>query len=160
MAIRRTSEEWTKIVESYKKSGQTISAWCEEHGINAKTMSAHVLSEGTVKQKVKRTAQEWGELIARQKRSGLGRSEWCRKHGVDSGLMARAERRQSTREQGTTDLTWIELGVENQPAIAPVKKEETRWGVRIRSNGLEIEVHTEYPAAKLAVLLERLVKSC
>ena len=39
--VRRTKEEWLKLVEEYRKSGQVLAQWCEEHGINRKTMSGY-----------------------------------------------------------------------------------------------------------------------
>ena len=36
-STRRTAEEWSKIVDSQPKSGQTISAFCRDQGIKAGT---------------------------------------------------------------------------------------------------------------------------
>jgi hypothetical protein len=108
----------------------------------------------------RRTAEEWGELIEQQQLSGMRRGEWCRKHGVNPDLMAKAESRQKARDDTTADLTWVEVSDENQITPSPMEKEEADWVVRIRSNGLEIEVHAKYPAHALATLLERLVKLC
>ena len=163
MATRRTAAEWSEIVDSFKKSGQSISAWCKEHGFSEKTMGAHVRAEGKTRSKGIRNAQEWGELIAEQKQSGLGRGEWCKKHGVSADLMTKAESRQKARdarEKDSAGQAWVPLTTGEQESIPVGKTEETGWGVRIRSNGLEIEVHADYPATKLAALLERLVKSC
>ena len=35
--IKRTRDEWNMLVEQWKASGQTMSAWCREHQIHKNT---------------------------------------------------------------------------------------------------------------------------
>jgi lambda repressor-like predicted transcriptional regulator len=74
MVTRRTPAEWADIVAAFKKSGQTQASFCREHGINEKTLGAHVRGRESVKPMIKRSAEEWRTLITEQRSSGIYRN--------------------------------------------------------------------------------------
>jgi len=160
MVIRRTPGEWAEIVESFKKSGQTQVAFCREHGINEKTLGAHVRAESERKQIVKRSAEEWITLIAEQQSSGMNRTAWCKKQGISPDSMTSAEKRLKSQIQAEPRPEWVELNLKGKAEALSVQKEEIPCGLKIRSGSLEIEAPTGYPVEKLAFLIERLVKQC
>ena len=161
MIIRRTNTEWAEIVEEYKKSGKTMTAFGREHGINLKTLGGHI-RKGTVdteQRSRQRSAEEWSVLIDRQKSSGLNRTAWCKGHGISPDTMTTAERRiKAQAEKPITETEWVELGPESKTTGLPEKKEEEGWGLRIHSGGLTIEVNIDYPMEKLSGVIERLVR--
>jgi len=153
MVVRRTKAEWAKIVEEYKKSGQTQAAFCKEHELNPKTLGAHVRAGQS-----KRSTKDWAALIKSQKTSGLTRAAWCKEHGISPDTMATAERRLNAKAQTIEDPEWVELSAKDPSEAAQMEKEPADWSIRIRGARLEIEVNAAYPAEKLAALIERLVK--
>jgi transposase-like protein len=162
VAVRRTEAEWAKIIEAFKASGQTQASFCREHGISEKTLGAHVRArtepKAERKQLIKRSTEEWLSLIAEQRESGINRNAWCREHGINADSMTSAEKRLSARIQTSPKPEWVELNP--KAAVLSVREEEASWGIRIRGIGLDIEVNTDYPVEKLAILLRNLVKQC
>jgi transposase-like protein len=162
MAIRRTAEEWERIVEEYRRSGQTVTAWCKEHGVNAKTMGPHLREVPGRRQQRKRSAEEWERLIEEQRSSGLSRNAWCRKHGVSADSMTSAEKRLSSQRPTTQRPEWVEYnaGGKGSEGLKGFGKREMSAGMKIRAGGIEIEIDGQYPVEKVTELLGRLVKEC
>jgi transposase-like protein len=154
----RTQEEWAAIVEAFKQSGQTQTAWCKEYGIHPKTLGAHLRGRRIGQNQIKRGAEEWAVLIAQQKASGMNRMAWCREHGISSDSMTSAEKRINARDKNVSGPEWAELTLGAKAAAPPCQKGGTNCGVKICSGGFEIEFGSDYPVEKLATLIGRLVK--
>ncbi|MDR2861757.1 MAG: hypothetical protein LBV07_04345 [Syntrophobacterales bacterium] len=155
----RTREEWALIVETFKKSGQTQKAWCQENGINVKSLGAHVRSRTGQKQ-LKRSNDEWTDLIDKQQASGINRNIWCQENGISYDSMSSAIKRLSAQEEKTKAPEWVELSQRNIAIHAPtnhLKKSDINCYVKIRSGGLEIEADVDYPMEKLTFLIRELV---
>lgn len=41
-SVKRTNEEWVKLFEQQRMSGQTLKSWCAENNINLSTMSDRI----------------------------------------------------------------------------------------------------------------------
>jgi transposase-like protein len=163
MVAHRTKSEWAEIVEAYKESGQSQTAFCREHGINAKTLGNHLhkrvrKKQSTKRNTTKRSAEEWLALIEEQRASGMNRAAWCRENGINVDAMGSAEKRLSTRLSKESEPVWLELTSDVGMETIPLQKDSTDWGIKIRNGDLEIEVNAGYSVDKLAALIERLVK--
>ena len=162
MTVRRTKAEWAEIIDAFKKSGQTQTAFCREHGLSAKTLGFHVRSgmeQGKAKKPIQRSEETWTALISQQRASGMNRHAWCIKHGVSPDSMTSAEKRLMARPQDASDSGWMEFNLA-KVRVPPPRNENANWGIRIRKEDLDIEVSTDYPVENLATLIERLVKQC
>ena len=129
MVVKRTKAEWSEIMNTYKKSGQTMAAWCRENGVNAKTLGAHMNAEKK-NRRSSRTLEEWKILSEAQKSSGLGLSDWCKANGINENTMWSAESRlaqsrqskakvsEQESESSTVKSSWVEVKVlEPEPAM-------------------------------------------
>ncbi|MCL1810573.1 MAG: hypothetical protein FWG42_12530 [Clostridiales bacterium] len=160
MVTRRTPAEWADIVEAFKRSGQTQASFCREHGINEKTLGAHVRGRESVKPMIKRSAEEWRTLITEQRSSGINRNAWCKKKGISPDSMTSAEKRLGVKTQPSLKPEWVEFSPEAEITKLSRQKAAASWGVKIRGGNIEIEVDADYPVEKLVILIERLVKQC
>ena len=154
--VRRTKEEWLKLVEEYRKSGQVLSRWCEEHGINHKTMSGYTHMKPALS--TKRSEQEWIMLIAKQKASEMSREGWCRENNINPNSMLSAEKRlnakraadietesrvlankkQASNELDKGKLKWIEVNAVSSSestvgfnAVSPVESRNSELGTTL-----------------------------
>ena len=156
MVTQRTKSEWAAIVEEYYKSGQTQSAFCRDRGINIKTLG-NQLRKSKRNQTIKRSNDEWIIIIEKQRASGKNRSQWCKEHGVSPDSFYSAEKRLLPKSQKASKPKFVELN----PIIkieSELPKDDIHWSVKIRGDGIEIEVNSNYPFEKLTSLIERLVK--
>jgi transposase-like protein len=165
MVVRRTKEEWTEIIEAYRQSGQSQTAFCREHGLSAKTLGAHIrkskVREGaTQKAPIKRSPEEWARLISEQDASGMSRAAWCRKHGVSPDSMTSAEKRLKAKFEDRRESEWLEFRSGGEASKPGIQKGNENSGIMIRSGGVDIEVSADYPVEKLAILIGKLVKMC
>jgi lambda repressor-like predicted transcriptional regulator len=183
MAFQRTKEEWTKIVEEFKDSGQTMTAFCAEHGINMKTLGNHVYRDraGVEEPVKKRSLKEWGALIEAQRDSGMTMADWCRQHGITPDTMRTAAKRIKASAESIDKTRWVELNDEGKQKIHSLEKKEDILkprrpcthdkpissdrldgagcgSIKIRAGELEIEVDASYPIEKLSILIERLAR--
>ncbi|QNU65560.1 hypothetical protein EHE19_005560 [Ruminiclostridium herbifermentans] len=72
-SVKRTNEEWIKLYEQQRMSGQTLKAWCAENNINLSTMSdkisrlkkAGLLSEQNSRRNRKTKVEtKWAEVTS------------------------------------------------------------------------------------------------
>jgi hypothetical protein len=158
MVTRRTPAEWAEIVEAFIKSGQTQVAFCQEQGLNIKTLGAHIRKGARGKQIIKRSEEEWIALITEQQSSGINRNAWCKKKGISPDSMTSAEKRLGRKNQPSLRPEWVEFPPDAKMVSPTHQKGDTNRGVKIRSGNLEIEADIGYPIENLAILIERLVK--
>ena len=88
---QRTKTDWEKLVREYRGSGKPLRVWCDENGINYKTMCGH--THLVPAHNEKRTEKEWTDLISKKQASGMTREGWCRENGVNPNSMLSAEKR-------------------------------------------------------------------
>jgi len=88
---QRTKAEWEELVREYRSSGKSLRGWCDEKGVNYKTMcgNTHLVPTNNAK----RSEKEWIDLIREQRASGMGREGWCRERSVNPNSMYSAEKR-------------------------------------------------------------------
>lgn len=98
---QRTRADWEKLVREYRSSGKPLKVWCDENGINYKTMCGH--THLVPAHNAKRTEKEWLDLISQKQASGMSREGWCRENGVNPNSMLSAEKR--LREKMDLDNT-------------------------------------------------------
>jgi len=155
MGVSRTKDEWAEIVNLYRNSGQTMKAFCEERGINLKTLGNHVHPPAKVQ--ATRSLEEWRTMIDAQNSSGRNRAAWCREHGVSEVAMRAAERRLKSLVD-ISEPEWVELWVPAKTYVNSPKEDVGGGSIKIRYGKLEIEAHADYPMEKLGILFERLVR--
>jgi len=134
MVVKRTKAEWSEIMNTYKKSGQTMAAWCRENGVNAKTLGAHMNAEKKIRRS-SRTLEEWKILSEKQKSSGLGLSDWCKANGINENTMWSAESRLAQSQQSKVKVS-----------------EQESESSTVKSNWVEVKVLESEPAAPSSVV--------
>jgi transposase-like protein len=128
MVVRRTEAQWEEIVDDYKKSGQSMAAWCRENGLSAKTLGFHMNKGKKAVTKRQRTSDEWRALIEKRKSSGLSMSSWCRANGINENTMWSAESRFAKiqasegikQEPSSATADWVEVNIsESTATVSP-----------------------------------------
>lgn len=157
MGVQRSEEEWSTIIEDYRRSGMSLCAYAQESGINLKTLSNHTNSNRSLKCDTKgrrRNLDEWAALIREQIISGLSVSDWCKEKGISEAAMRDAERKIRTAESQKPQ-SWV------RAKMAPEKNipESNEGRLLIRLSGIEIEADGSYPAQKIVDMIERLSRS-
>lgn len=108
---QRTKSDWEKLVREYRSSGKSLRVWCDENGVNYKTMCGH--THLVPAHNEKRTEKEWIGLISKKQASGMTREGWCRENGVNPNSMLSAEKRINAKlDSGNTASS------KQSPAIA------------------------------------------
>jgi len=134
---QRTKSEWENLVREYRSSGKSLRAWCDENGINYKTMCGH--THLVPAQNEKRTEKEWIDLISKKQASGMTREGWCRENGVNPNSMLSAEKRINAKlDLGNT------ASAKQSPAIAQ-GEEAIEESKQINTSA---PPHTDYAAPK------------
>ena len=152
--MRRSDEEWARVIADYKQSGMSMRAYGEMHGINKNTLSKH--TRGNLGRSGRRGARgrninEWKGLFQEQIESGLSVDVWCIENGISASAMHSAKRRLRSAE-GKAAQNWmrVELGEEIRAGIP------AGGSARIRFHDVEIEADGSYPTEKIVDLIEGL----
>lgn len=133
---QRKKADWEQLVREYRNSGKSLRVWCDENGINHKTMCGY--THLVPAHNAKRSEKEWIDLINEKQASGMSREGWCRENEINPNSMLSAEKRLKTKlnsdsdmkesidesRQMNTDITpciisaeskWIEVNIDESP---------------------------------------------
>jgi hypothetical protein len=152
--VKRSADEWTGIINDYKRSGMSLRAYAKEHGINLKTLSNHTKSNHSrIKNQVgkKHSLDEWKALFRDQAASGLSIEVWCEEKGISACAMHSAKRR-IKQSCGQTSRQWARV----QLSGANTNSTLGAGQVTIRFSGIEIEADETYSAENIVALVEGL----
>ena len=155
MKIRRSAEEWDRIIAEYRESGNSMAQWCKEHGINGKTMSARITKLGLSKRRGKhgRSREEWFSLIEEQKSSELPLDRWCNERGISPNGMRSAIKRLEANPLQEKKQEWLQIPINmNAEEKNPIKS----GIIRIMIGNVSLEADSDYPVEKLSSLISRL----
>jgi len=158
---QRTKADWEKLVREYRGSGKSLRVWCDENGINYKTMCGH--THLVPAHNAKRTEKEWIDLISKKRESGMSREGWCRENGVNPNSMLSAEKRLNAKQhldntasakqpsmrtqekEPAEDSSQINTDAETYPDYDNSKGNEHSPGCEVFSPAAWIEINTVEP---------------
>jgi hypothetical protein len=136
---QRTKTDWEKLVREYRSSGKSLRVWCDENGINYKTMCGY--THLVPAHNEKRTEKEWIDLISKKQASGMTREGWCRENGVNPNSMLSAEKRLKAKLDSGNTVSAKQL---------PTRTQEKEPIEESQKTNTDVESHTDYANPKWA----------